>query len=100
MAEGVGFEPTGAVKPRTISSRVHSTTLPTLRVVADVLAYSTLNGCGTWQDCVFVPVCRLVRSDGRVAEGTGLLNLHRVKSSIGGSNPPRSANLSSFLLRA
>jgi hypothetical protein len=31
------------------------------------------------------------RRDGRVAEGGGLLNRYRVKSSIGGSNPPLSA---------
>jgi hypothetical protein len=29
--------------------------------------------------------------DGRVAEGDGLLNRYRAKSSIGGSNPPLSA---------
>ena len=34
------------------------------------------------------------RRDGRVAEGGGLLNRYRVKSSIGGSNPPLSAILS------
>src|ERR1700744_6501383 len=33
------------------------------------------------------------RRDGRVAEGGGLLNRYRVKSSIGGSNPPLSAIL-------
>ena len=32
------------------------------------------------------------RRDGRVAEGGGLLNRYRVKSSIGGSNPPLSAS--------
>src|SRR5437764_2662204 len=32
-----------------------------------------------------------VRRVGRVAEGGGLLNRYRVKSSIGGSNPPLSA---------
>jgi hypothetical protein len=32
-----------------------------------------------------------IRRDGRVAEGGGLLNRYRVKSSIGGSNPPLSA---------
>ena len=31
------------------------------------------------------------RRDGREAEGGGLLNRYRVKSSIGGSNPPLSA---------
>src|SRR5437762_3570843 len=31
------------------------------------------------------------RRGGRVAEGGGLLNRYRVKSSIGGSNPPLSA---------
>ena len=31
------------------------------------------------------------RRDGRVAEGGGLLNRCRVKSSTGGSNPPLSA---------
>ena len=31
------------------------------------------------------------RRDGRAAEGGGLLNRYRVKSSIGGSNPPLSA---------
>jgi hypothetical protein len=36
------------------------------------------------------------RRDGRVAEGGGLLNRYRVKSSIGGSNPPLSARY--FLL--
>src|SRR5580658_6183707 len=38
------------------------------------------------------------RRDGRVAEGGGLLNRYRVKSSIGGSNPPLSASLSSKFL--
>src|ERR1035437_6014359 len=33
------------------------------------------------------------RRDGRAAEGGGLLNRYRVKSSIGGSNPPLSASL-------
>ena len=32
-----------------------------------------------------------LRRVGRVAEGGGLLNRYRVKSSIGGSNPPLSA---------
>ena len=35
--------------------------------------------------------------DGRVAEGGGLLNRYRVKSSIGGSNPPLSASVTSKL---
>src|SRR5258708_5439608 len=35
--------------------------------------------------------CPLSRRGGRVAEGGGLLNRYRVKSSIGGSNPPLSA---------
>ena len=39
-----------------------------------------------------------LRRDGRVAEGGGLLNRYRVKSSIGGSNPPLSAIDSSGLL--
>jgi hypothetical protein len=34
-----------------------------------------------------------LRRGGRVAEGGGLLNRYRVKSSIGGSNPPLSASL-------
>src|SRR2546423_242704 len=34
-----------------------------------------------------------LRRGGRVAEGGGLLNRYRVKSSIGGSNPPLSARL-------
>ena len=38
------------------------------------------------------------RRDGRAAEGGGLLNRYRVKSSIGGSNPPLSATLQSKLL--
>ena len=38
------------------------------------------------------------RRDGREAEGGGLLNRYRVKSSIGGSNPPLSASESSCLL--
>ena len=33
------------------------------------------------------------RRGGRVAEGGGLLNRYRVKSSTGGSNPPLSASL-------
>src|SRR5436305_12731678 len=33
------------------------------------------------------------RRGGRVAEGGGLLNRYRVKSSIGGSNPPLSARI-------
>ena len=33
------------------------------------------------------------RRDGRVAEGGGLLNRCRVKSSTGGSNPPLSASI-------
>ncbi len=37
------------------------------------------------------------RRDGRVAEGGGLLNRYRVKSSIGGSNPPLSARNSEGL---
>ena len=36
-------------------------------------------------------IIRFSRRDGRVAEGGGLLNRYRVKSSIGGSNPPLSA---------
>ena len=32
-----------------------------------------------------------------MAEGGGLLNRYRVKSSIGGSNPPLSATLNRFL---
>jgi hypothetical protein len=41
------------------------------------------------------------RRDGRVAEGGGLLNRYRVKSSIGGSNPPLSAilQIKSFRIR-
>ena len=38
------------------------------------------------------------RRDGRVAEGGGLLNRYRVKSSIGGSNPPLSASIFGILL--
>src|SRR6201998_4980099 len=38
--------------------------------------------------------------DGRVAEGGGLLNRYRVKSSIGGSNPPLSASNSSISLNS
>src|SRR5207237_5566656 len=34
-----------------------------------------------------------LRRGGRVAEGGGLLNRYRVKSSIGGSNPPLSARI-------
>ena len=37
------------------------------------------------------PVAACAWRGGRVAEGNGLLNRHRVKSSIGGSNPPLSA---------
>ena len=37
------------------------------------------------------PGTHRMRRDGRVAEGGGLLNRYRVKSSIGGSNPPLSA---------
>ncbi len=41
--------------------------------------------------------CKQTRRGGRVAEGGGLLNRYRVKSSIGGSNPPLSASdLASF----
>ena len=36
------------------------------------------------------------RRVGRVAEGGGLLNRYRIKSSIGGSNPPLSASSSSL----
>src|SRR5271168_5235757 len=40
------------------------------------------------------------RRDGRVAEGGGLLNRCRVKSSTGGSNPPLSASESfSFIIK-
>src|SRR5229473_359546 len=45
----------------------------------------------------------LSRRGGRVAEGGGLLNRYRVKSSIGGSNPPLSARIEEtlkFSLRA
>ncbi len=35
------------------------------------------------------------RRDGRAAEGDGLLNRYRIKSLIGGSNPPPSAILRS-----
>ena len=35
---------------------------------------------------------------GRVAEGGGLLNRYTVKSRIGGSNPPLSANLFNLLI--
>ena len=48
MAEGEGFEPPEAVKPLTISSRAHSTTLPTLRVGAIIaslgLVWQLLSG--------------------------------------------------------
>lgn len=48
------------------------------------------------QACLAVPRLarerRASRRDGRVAEGGGLLNRYRVKSSIGGSNPPLSAS--------
>src|SRR3954453_23320220 len=37
-----------------------------------------------------------LRRGGRVAEGGGLLNRYRVKSSIGGSNPPLSARFTTF----
>jgi hypothetical protein len=37
---------------------------------------------------------RFSRRGGRVAEGGGLLNRYTVKSCIGGSNPPLSANKS------
>src|ERR1700743_1827575 len=38
------------------------------------------------------PARAISRRDGRVAERGGLLNRYRVKSSIGGSNPPLSAS--------
>ena len=47
-----------------------------------------------------LPLCAIARKAGaprrvgRVAEGGGLLNRYRVKSSIGGSNPPLSATQS------
>lgn len=36
---------------------------------------------------------RLLRRGGRVAEGNGLLNRHRAKSLVAGSNPALSATL-------
>lgn len=42
-------------------------------------------------EIVYQSASNLGWSDGRVAEGTGLLNLHRVYSPIEGSNPSRSA---------
>ena len=45
----------------------------------------------TEQHCSDIMKFPARRRGGRVAEGGGLLNRYRVKSSIGGSNPPLSA---------
>ena len=51
---------------------------------------SSRSGCVSYNPA---SVPRPVRRDGREAEGGGLLNRYRVKSSIEGSNPSLSASL-------
>jgi hypothetical protein len=75
LAEGEGFEPPVPFEHGGFQDRcLKPLGQPSSKACSRVLA---LIGCDALPDCVFVATCPC-GSDGRVAEGTGLLNLRRV----------------------